>query len=119
MLSHNEFVRLPVEWIEKYKERLDWTRYRFVKNHQDLITVDFIKDNLDLFNFQRFGAAYHLPFTMELIDLLGDQINWNNLSSCDTLKWNWSFIELHLDKFNPYQLAKNKAVFEAMLEHFD
>jgi hypothetical protein len=118
MISRNDFVRLPAEWLEKYKGRFDWSSYRFVKNHQDLITIDFVRDNLDLFDFAKSGA-YYLPFNMELINSLEERINWNWLSSCETFKWHWSFIERHWDKFNKYRLATNKAVYEAMLEHFD
>mgnify|MGYP003446975511 FL=1 len=103
-----------MEFIEKYKDKLNFKESEFIRNHCEIITKEFILANFDLFNLQYY-PFYYLPITMELVSKFESKINWNNLSSCEKLDWTWEYIDIHFDKFNLFLLGENKGIYEKLI----
>lgn len=108
-------TKLTFEFIETHKNKIDFTSRSLIKTNKDVISHEFIKNNLELFN-PRDNAFYDLPITYELLDLIKDKINWYALSGCVTLDWNWEFIENNFDYLNWYKLSSNKAIYEKLID---
>jgi len=107
-------TKLPLNFIEKHKEKLNFKESEFIRTHREIITIEFIEANPDLFNSEHY-SFYYLPLTIKLLNKYDGKINWNNISSSEKLDWTWEFIELNFDKFNFYRLEENKAIFEKLI----
>jgi len=107
-------TKLALEFIDKHKDKLNFKESEFIRNHRDIISKEFIESNIDLFNPTHY-SFYYLPLTIELLNKLNDKINWNNLSSCEKLDWNWEFIDTHFDKFNFFRLSENKGIYDKLI----
>ena len=107
-------TKLTLDFIEKYKDKLNFKESEFIRNHRDIISKEFIESNIDLFNPTHY-SFYYLPLTIELLNKLNDKINWNNLSSCEKLDWTWEYIDTHYDKFNFFRLSENKGIYDKLV----
>ncbi len=107
-------TKLPLDFIEKYKDKLNFKESEFIRNHHEIITTEFILANFDLFNSEHY-SFYYQPITIELLSKYDSKINWNNLSSSEKLDWTWEYIDIHFDKFNLFRLAENKGIFEKLI----
>lgn len=108
-------TKLSEDFIETYKVKLDFKETELLRCARDVITTDFIKENHELFNNKSY-AFYYLPITIELIKNYFPVIEWRWLSGCETVDWNWNFIEEHFDDLNLYKLSGNKAVYTEIVE---
>ena len=106
-------TKLPLDFIENYKDKLNFKESNFIRNHADIITNEFIELNSDLFNPEHY-TFYYLPLTIELLNKFEGKILWNNLSSNEKLDWTWEFIEEHFDKLNLFRLSQNKGIFDKL-----
>ncbi len=107
-------TKLPLDFIEKYKDKLNFKESELIRNHKNIITIEFIEANLDLFDIEHY-SFYSLPLTIELLNKYDGKLIWNNLSSCEKLDWTWEYIDKHFDKFNLFRLAENKGIFEKLI----
>lgn len=107
-------TKLTLEFIEKYKDKLNFKESEFIRNHREIITTEFIEANSELFNTEHY-SFYYLPLTIELLNKYDGKLKWNNLSSSEKLDWTWEYIDIHFDKFNLFRLAENKAIFEKLI----
>ena len=107
-------TKLTLEFIEKYKDKLNFKESEFISNHREIITTEFILANSVLFNSEHY-SFYYLPITIELLSKFDSKINWNNLSSCEKLDWIWEYIDIHFDKFNLFRLGENKGIYEKLI----
>lgn len=107
-------VKLSMEFIEANKEKLNFKESELVRQAKSVLTSDFISQNHMLFNKQSY-LFYYLPLSINLIRNFIEDINWNLLSSCETLDWNWEFIETHFDQWNFHRLGLNKRVYENLV----
>ena len=105
---------LSMDFIEANKNKLNFKESELVKHAKSVLTPDFISENHTLFNKQSY-PFYYLPLSINLIQKFMEDINWNLLSSCETLDWSWEFIEAHFDKWNFYRLGENKGVYERLV----
>jgi len=107
-------TELPLSFIEQHKTKLNFSETAFIKRNKNSFTYEFIEANLELFNATDV-SFYRLPITVELLSKTGNEFNWNALSACETIDWNWDFIHLHFDKLNLNKLATNKGIFEKLM----
>lgn len=107
-------TKLSLDFIEKYKEKLNFKESEFIRNHREILTTEFILSNSDLFNSEHY-SFYYLPITIELLSKYDNKINWNNLSSSEKLDWTWEYIDLNFDKLNLFRLGENKGLFEKLI----
>jgi|GEM_PF-1312878 len=107
-------TKLTLDFIEKYKGKLNFKESEFIRNHRDIISKDFIESNIELFNPAHY-SFYYLPLTIEMLNKLSDKINWNSLSSSEKLDWTWDFIDTHYDKFNFFRLSENKGIYDKLV----
>lgn len=107
-------TKLTLEFIEKYKDKLNFKESEFIRNHREIITTEFIEANSELFNSEHY-SFYYLPINTKLLNKYIEKINWNNLSSSEKLDWSWEYIDIHFDKFNLFRLAENKGIFEKLI----
>ncbi len=107
-------TKLTLEFIEKYKDKLNFKESEFIRNHREIITTEFIEANSELFNSEHY-SFYYLPINTNLLNKYIEKINWNNLSSSEKLDWTWGYIDIHFDKFNLFRLAENKGIFEKLI----
>ncbi len=107
-------TKLSPEFIEKYKDKLNFKESELIRKNCDNISREFIEDNIDLFNPTHY-SFYYLPVTIELLNKLNDKINWNNLSSSEKLDWSWEYIDTNFEKFNLFKLAENKGIYDKLI----
>lgn len=107
-------TKLPIVFIEKHKDKLNFKEPEFIRNHREILTIEFIEANSILFNSEHY-SFYYLPLTIELLHKYDGKIIWNNLSSSEKLDWTWEYIDMHFDKFNIFRLAENKGIFEKLI----
>ena len=107
-------TKLSLDFIEKYKEKLNFKESEFIRNHREIITTEFILANSDLFTSEHY-SFYYLPITIELLSKYDNKINWNNLSSSEKLDWTWEYIDLNFEKLNLFRLGENKGIFEKLI----
>lgn len=107
-------TKLSLAFIEKYKDKLNFKETEFIRVHRDIITTEFIEANSELFDSKHY-SFYYLPITIAILRKYDDKINWNNLSSCEKLNWDWEFIDMHFDKFNLFRLGENKGIYEKLI----
>jgi hypothetical protein len=107
-------IKLPLEFIEEHKYKLDFNQTEFTRIHKEILNINFIIDNKELFNFEHY-SFYYLPLSIDLLNTDYDKINWPSLSSCEKLDWSWEFIEENFDKFNLYRLSQNKGIYEKLI----
>ncbi|MEA3495529.1 MAG: hypothetical protein U9R42_05775 [Bacteroidota bacterium] len=108
------YIKLSLDFIEKYKDKLNFKETEFLRIHRDILTTNFIEENLELFDSEH-SAFYYLPITIALLRKYDDKINWNNLSNCEKLDWTWEYIYLHFEKFNLFWLRQNKGIYEKLI----
>ena len=107
-------IKLPIDFIEKYKDKLNFKESNFIRNHRDIITTAFIEANSDLFNSEHY-SFYDLAININILNKYDGKINWNMLLRSEKLDWTWEYIDLHLEEFNLSRLAENKGVFEKLI----
>ena len=107
-------TKLPLAFIEKYKDKLNFKEEAFIRNNQEIITTEFILANPDLFNSEH-SSFYYLLLTIEFLNKYDGKLDWNKLSSNEKLDWNWEYIETHFDKFNLFRLKTNKGIYEKLI----
>jgi hypothetical protein len=110
-------TKLTLEFIEQYKDKLNFKESEFIRNHCEIITTEFILANSELFDSEVY-SFYYLPLTIELLnnyDNNGGKSKWIFLSSNEKLDWTWEYIDIHLDKFIFFRLAENKGIFEKLI----
>ncbi len=104
----------PIAFIEKHINQFDFKSSAFLRHHKDIITLDFIKDNIDLFDLKSF-SFYSLPLSLAFVHQNRDSIYWVALSNADRLDWSWEFIETNIDKLDLFKLGVNKSVFDRLI----
>ena len=107
-------TKLTLDFIEKYKDKLNFKESEFIRNHREIITTEFIEANSELFNSGHY-SFYNLPINIKLLGNYNEKVNWNNLSSSQKLDWTWEYIDIHFDKFNLFRFSENKGVFEKLI----
>ena len=103
-------TELTLQEIEKFKSKLDFKSSQFLIKHRNIITTDFILENIELFD-SKSPSFYQLPLNLEIIEKCSN-ISFNMLSGCDKFDWTWQFIQENIDKLNIYRLSKNKALYD-------
>ena len=107
-------VELSLDFIEANKDKLNFKERELVKHAKKSLTSDFILQNHMLFDKQSY-PFYYLSLSINLIHKFIEDINWRLLSSCETLDWNWEFIESHFDDWNFYNLGKNMGIYNKLI----
>lgn len=110
-------TKLSFELIEKYKDKLDFDRIGFLEMHADVITREFIEENINLFNLKSYSFYSSLPLTIELISKFEDKISKIYLAHCIKLDWTWDYIVEKFDKTNSYALSKNKGIYDRLIKN--
>jgi len=109
-------TKLPLSFIEKHKDKLNFKESKFIRNQRDILTTEFIEANSELFNSYHY-SFYYLPITIDLLGKYDGKFNWRNLSSCEKLDWTWEYIDLNFDKLNLFRLGENKGVYEILIQN--
>lgn len=107
-------TKFDLDFIVKYSDKFDFKETQLIYSIRDNITVEFVEKNHHLFDKSRY-PFYYLPLTINLVQNSLSEINWNNLSSCEKLNWNWQFIEDNLYNFNSYKLSENRGIYEELI----
>ena len=107
-------TKLTLEFIEQYKDKLNFKESAFISSHREIITTEFILANSELFDSENY-SFYYLPLTIEFLNNYDGKLKWHNLSSNEKLDWTWEYIEINFDKFNFFRLAENKGIFEKLI----
>jgi len=109
--SNMSFVKLPVNVIDSFKEKIDFNARNFIVNNSENIPELFITENLNRFKIKSSEFA-RLRLSNELIDMYSDEINWNSLSSNKYFNWTEDFIVSNQHRLNFHLLSKNPKVYE-------
>jgi hypothetical protein len=109
-------IKMPLTFIQKYKDKLNFKESEFIRTHKDIFTTEFMEANTDLFNSEHY-SFYYLPLIIDLLGKYDGKINWNNLSSCEKLDWTWEYIDKNFDKFNLCRLSENKGIYEKLIRN--
>jgi hypothetical protein len=113
-LSRKSTLKLSIEFIEKYKDKLNFKESALIRNLKDVIDEAFIIKNHILFDFNHYSIS-DLPISRHTLFKYSSNIDWNWLSRSQTLDWNWEFIKENWDKLNDYILANNKGLYERLI----
>ncbi len=113
-LCSNSTTKLPLEFIVKHKEKLNFKNSNFLRNSRNTLTAEFINTNIKLFDLND-SSCHYLPLTIDLLNKNFEKVNWNFLSSNVTLDWSWDFINIHFDKFNLFKLSENEGLFTKLI----
>lgn len=114
-LSRNYSTNLSLEFISANKEKLNFNEPELIKRIKEIVTADFVIKNHKLFDKDRY-SFYLLPLTIDSLSNFYSEIDWNDLSYCEKLDWNWDFLEDNFEKFNPFKLSTNKGIYEQLFE---
>jgi hypothetical protein len=107
-------TKLPIEFIENYKGKLNFKEKNFLRTHSCILTADFIINNIDLFDSE-IREFYNLALKIDWLNKHTNKINWNSLSRNEKLDWNWIFIKSNLEKFNINGLSSNRGIYEKLI----
>lgn len=107
-------IKLTIDFIERYKDKLNFKESNFIRNHRDILSTEFIEANSDLFDSEHY-SFYDLPINIKILNKYDGKINWSYLSSSAKLDWSWEFIELNFNKFNFSRLSENKGIYETLI----
>lgn len=107
--------KFDLDFIEKHKDKFDFSNDDFIRKHKTILTEEFILKNLNLFNPKAY-TFYSLPISIAIIKNININVNWNSLSSCKTLDWNWDFFESNFDKLNLFRLSENEGFYEKVIK---
>lgn len=107
-------LKLDMEFIEKYKAKINFNSTEFIKNQKDIITTEFISQNPELFNSEHY-SFYYLPLTNDLLIKHFEKINWFSLSSSEKFDWSWDFIDDKFANLNFFRLSENKGIYDRLI----
>jgi len=110
-------TKLSLELIEKYKDRLNFDDVSFLNMHEDIITKEFVEDNINLFNLKSYSFYAYLPVTIELLRKFEDKISKIYLAYCRKLDWTWDYIAEKFDISNSYALSRNKGIYDRLIKN--
>jgi hypothetical protein len=113
-LSRKYTLKLSIEFIEKYKDNLNFKERALISNIKEVINEDFIIKNHNLFDFNHY-SIYDLPISKHTLFKYSSNIDWNWLSRSQKLDWEWVFINENWDKFNIYSLSVNAGIYEKLI----
>lgn len=108
-------VPIPINIIERFKDKLDFKSRSFLRANSSNLTTDFIEQNFDLFDPSVY-SFYSLPLTQKLLMACGDLVDWRSVANCDKLDWTESFILENFEKLNLYRLSLNQGVYENIIQ---
>lgn len=108
-------TKLSLDFIEKNKGKINFKEREFIRCQKEVISNEFIFENLELFNPDHY-SFYCLPLSIEILNKLESKINWRWLSSCEKLDWNWNFIDKYHYELNFYRLSENKGIYEQLIK---
>lgn len=111
--KHNA-IKLPLEFIETNKNKLNFKEHAFLKTHKDVFTKEFILENLNLFNLEHY-SFFSLPLTIEWIESSSSKIDWTQVSRNENIDWTWEFIENNFHKLSFSGLCTNKGIFNKLI----
>lgn len=104
------------EFINTYKENINFKENEFLKNNKNIIDSDFISNNIELFNLKSY-SFYTLNLDNSIIEKSINDIDWINLSSCENIDWSWDFISNNLEKLHLCRLSENKKAYNDLIKN--
>lgn len=108
-------VKLPLSFIEKNKEKINFKERNFLSNHKDVLTLDFIKNNIERFDIYK-NDFYRLAINYEFLCTLPDEnIDWFSLSGNTYFDWSWQFIDKYISKMNVSNLTYNETIYNNLI----
>lgn len=110
-ICRNSSIQMSLEFIEANKVKINFKEPQFIRNHQFVLTEQFIKENITLFDTSS-SSFYFLPLSTDFVQNNLERINWNNLSFAEQLNWSWEFISMYYERFNFFKLSKNRAIYD-------
>ncbi|MBW6474637.1 MAG: hypothetical protein K0B14_16035 [Anaerolineaceae bacterium] len=119
ILSERCRMKLTFEFINKYKKKLNFKEDALIYNNGDIITYDFIMQNLPLFDTESRYFIGKLPITVEIIQTYIKNIRWWTLAGNQNFDWSWEFINEHLYDLYCYRwfnsLSYNQGIYEKLI----
>jgi hypothetical protein len=114
-ISKGDSVSIPLDIIERFKDKLDFKSSSFLRANRSNLTTDFIEQNFDLFDPSVY-SFYSLELTQKLLMDYGDLVVWRSVADCDKLDWTESFILENFEKLNLYRLSLNQGVYDILIQ---
>lgn len=124
---------LSEEFIEKYKEYLDWHSISsrqilsedFIEKYKDYVdwelvscfqhlSEDFIEKHIDLLTFE--FISHHQKLSEDFMERNSEYIDWPCISM--TQRLSEDFIERHLEKINWYNICRYQKISDAFLTKY-
>ncbi len=109
LVTKNGNLLLSFDFINEFKDKLNFHDGSFINKHKDVITEQFIFENFELFDSKKYNF-YYLPLSHRIISKYREKIDFFNLAGCEKLDWNIEFIMAN-DEFNIYKLSQNRAIY--------
>jgi hypothetical protein len=114
LLSSKEQLNLNLDFITKYKDKLNFKDRNLIRNISEIVTEDFIIMNIEKFDLNT-RYIYNLPISRDFIFYYIKDIDWRVLSRSRKLDWNWDFLNEHWDKFHTTALSENIGIYEKLI----
>ncbi len=108
-------TKLTMDFITQNIDKLNFKEGELLRCIRESITMEFVRGNHSLFdkNSYRF---YDLPLSKDILYDFPTEINWNYLSGCETLDWDWNFIVENFDNFKLFKLSTNRSIYQQLFE---
>jgi hypothetical protein len=114
MLSGKENLNLTLDFITKYKDKLNFKDRNLIRNISKIINEDFIIDNIEKFDVNNHNI-YNLPISQDFILKYINDVDWNWLSSSRNFNWDWNFLNEHWSVLNVHSLSTNDGIYERLI----
>jgi hypothetical protein len=114
LLSSKEQLNLNLDFITKYKDKLNFKDRNLIRNISKIINEDFIIDNIEKFDVINHNI-YNLPISQDFILKYINDVDWNWLSRSRNFNWDWNFLNEHWSVLNVHSLSTNDGIYERLI----
>lgn len=108
-------TKLSLELVEKYKFKLNFNDLNFIRMHADIITIEFIEENLDLFDFAS-DSFYHIQASIDYLEKHQEKILLSKLVYCKNFNWSWEYIIGNYGVLKLYDISQNKGIYDRLIK---
>lgn len=108
-------IEVDLEFIIKFKEKINFKENNFLKVNGKLLDEDFIFNNIELFDLNK-SNFYQLNINDKIIDEYTKKINWCYLSFSENIEWSWDFVSDNYEKLDFIKLSNNEKAYVDLIK---